>query len=227
MDTCNYNFYPTYSGYELWPIYDSYGIYAPHYWSNHTTGTNVPVPQPILVPVPVPYFTPRHPVNCYGSMHNQVANERGSGEVSSNSAQNSCDSDYWGSHNSVSHEGNDQNWNNIEVQLVGNDSSRDPESTKPLEIEADNGEKDKSVKDSQVNYLADNGEKDQCVKTSQVNTKAKNGEKDHSEKISLVNAEHDTSEEINGVSNQWKKEVDSLTFCQSGTSPPPFWVNTQ
>ncbi|KAJ8550033.1 hypothetical protein K7X08_033740 [Anisodus acutangulus] len=201
MDTYNYyNYYPTYSGYGMWPIYDSSWIYAPHYWANHTKGgtipfnhlgTNVPVPQPvpIIVPVPVPYFPPRYPVNCYGSTHNQVDNERGSNyEVSSNAVHNSCDVEYQmevssnSAHNSVSHEGNGQDCRNIEVQLVANGSPRVSGSAKPLEKEADNGEKEQSMENSQVN------------------TKAENGERDDREKISQVNIKHDTSEKINGVS---------------------------
>ncbi|KAK4347905.1 hypothetical protein RND71_034244 [Anisodus tanguticus] len=219
MDSCNYyDSYPTYSGYGMWPIYDSSWIYASHSWANHTMGqtipfnhlgTNVPDPQPVpvMVPVAVPYFTSKYPVNCYGSMHNQVDERRSSYEVSSNSAHNSC-SDHWGSHNSVSHEENDQDCNNIEVQLVGNDSPRAPESAKPLEKEADNGETDQSDKNSQVNTKAENSEKDQSVGKSQVNSLADNGEKEQSMENSQVNTENDTSEESNGVSSA------STLFCQ-------------
>ncbi|MCD9558419.1 hypothetical protein HAX54_015782 [Datura stramonium] len=161
MNTYN-NIYPTNSSYELWPIYDSPAIYPPRYWPNHTMvpswtipfnhlGTNASFAQP--VPVFLPYFTPKHksPVNCYGSMHNQVDDDRVSCNVSSTS----------------SHEGNDQDCNNIEVQVVANCSPRASGSAvKAVEKAADNGEKDKL----QVNTKAENGEKDQSVKDSKVNT---------------------------------------------------------
>lgn len=76
-----------------------------------------------------------------------------------------------------------------------------PRSTKSLESEADNGEKDNNGKNSQVNKGADHGKKDQSVKNSQVSAEADNGE-DQSATNSQVNTEHETLLEMNGVSSK-------------------------
>ncbi|WMV14865.1 hypothetical protein MTR67_008250 [Solanum verrucosum] len=172
-----HNFYPTNSGYGMWQFYDN-GIFSPYYCHNHTMvptnwtslGTNLFVP-------PQPYFTPTYPypVNCYGSTHNQVDDNRGSYStfVQSN----------------VVNQGNGQGCN----KLVGNGSLPANESAKPLEKETDNGEKDDLEKIPQDNAKENNGEKDHLVKIPQDNTKENNGEKDH-----LVKIPQDNTKENNG-----------------------------
>ena len=101
----------------MWQIYDcDNGIFAPHYCHNHTmvpnnwtssfnhSGSNLFVfPQTVVL-----YFISTLFVNCYISTHNQVDHNR--------------DSYLTFIQNNVINEGNIQECNIIEVQLVGNDS---------------------------------------------------------------------------------------------------------
>ncbi|KAH0713353.1 hypothetical protein KY285_006780 [Solanum tuberosum] len=102
--------------------------------------------------------------------------------------------------NNVINEGNDQECNNTEVQLVRNGSLPVNESAKPLEKETGNGEKDDLEKIPQDNTKENNGEKDDLVKIPQDNTKENNGEKDD-----LVKIPQDNTKENNGGKDHFVK----------------------
>lgn len=140
MGTSNYyhNFSPTNACYEM--------------WLNHTmvpdwTSSFNYLPQPVSIMVP--YFVPRYPISCFGSMHNQVNDCN----VPSIFVHNSCGIEGQNNDNNLGprQEGNNQDCNNGDVE---NGSPPAAGSGKPLEEKTDNGEKEHLVQISQVNTEA-------------------------------------------------------------------------